>query len=119
MVEEANTKLQDSIVNWGRLVIATGGASKPLKCVFQLVLFRWNPDGTWEYKQNKNQEEYKIVGPLDVESYAEIEHLILDTPTKRLGSMTASTGSNADAIKQMKEKAEGWLAQAISKKLHN
>jgi hypothetical protein len=42
----------------------------------------------------------------------------MDTPTKMHGSMTAPTGSNAGAIKQMLDKAEAWLAQAKAGKLH-
>ena len=31
-VHESHTALQKSIVNWGRLLIATGGSLKPIKC---------------------------------------------------------------------------------------
>jgi hypothetical protein len=56
--------------------------------------------------------------PLEEGTFSEIEHLNIDIPTKTLGLMTASTGSNAEAIKQMKDKAEAWLAQAKAGKLH-
>jgi hypothetical protein len=116
--EEAHTKFQESIINWGRLLIATGGTLKPIKCFFQLISFRWNHSGTWENKDKENLEEYKIVVPLEDGLFAKIEHLNIDTPTKTLGSMTASTGSNAVAIKRMKDKAEGWLVQATAGKLY-
>jgi hypothetical protein len=38
-VAEAHSNFQESIVNWGRLLIATGGALKPSKCFFQLISF--------------------------------------------------------------------------------
>jgi hypothetical protein len=117
--EEAHTKFQESIINWGWLLIATGGTLKPIKCFFQLISFRWNHSGTWEYKDNKNHEEYKIVVPPEDGLFAKIQHLNIDTPMKILGSMTAPTGSNAGAIKQMKDKAKGWLAQATAGKLHH
>ncbi len=116
--EEAHAKFQESIVNWRRLLIAIGGTLKPIKCFFQLISFRWNHSGTWEYEDNKNCEEYKIVVPLEDRSFAKIKHLNIDTPTKTLDSLTVPAGSNAGAIKQMKDKVEGWLAQATAGKLH-
>jgi hypothetical protein len=104
-VEEAHEKFQESITNWGCQLIATGGAIKSIKCFYQLISFSWKPDGTWMYEQNKNREDFKIVVPLEDGTFSEIEHLNIDTPTKMLGLMTAPTGSNAKAIKQMKDKA--------------
>ena len=73
--EEAREKIQESIINWGRLLIATGGVSKPIKCVYQLISFSWNSDGTWMYKQNKNTENFKIAVPLEDGTFSKIEHL--------------------------------------------
>jgi hypothetical protein len=44
--EEAHERFQESITNWGRLLIATGRALNPIKCFYQLLSFSWNPDGT-------------------------------------------------------------------------
>jgi hypothetical protein len=33
--------LQHSIINWGNLLIATGGALKPIKWSYSLISFRW------------------------------------------------------------------------------
>jgi hypothetical protein len=33
-VEEAHAALQSSIISWGNLLIATGGAFKPIKCFY-------------------------------------------------------------------------------------
>jgi hypothetical protein len=118
MVEEAHAKFQESILNWGRLLIATVGALKSSKCFYHLISFKWNHNGNWTYKDNENQEEYRIVVLLEDGFLAEIEHLNVDTPTKTLGLTTAPSGSNAGAIKQMREKAEGWLAQAKTGKIH-
>jgi hypothetical protein len=116
--EEAHERFQESITNWGCLLIAIGGALKPIKCSYQLISFSWNPDGTWMYEQNENRKDYKIVVPLEDGTFSKIENLNIDTLTKMLGSMTAPTGSNSGVIKQMKDKAEAWLAQAIAGKLH-
>jgi hypothetical protein len=45
-IHQAHTNLQDAIINWSKLLIATGGALKPIKCSYYLILFRWKPDGT-------------------------------------------------------------------------
>jgi hypothetical protein len=38
-VFQAHSKLQEGIINWGKLLIATGGALKPPKCSYYLILF--------------------------------------------------------------------------------
>jgi hypothetical protein len=51
-------------------------------------------------------------------SLAAIKHLPVTTPTKTLGQMTTLTGSSNGAIVQMNKKAQGWIDQAKSSKLH-
>ena len=36
-VYEANAAMQESIVNWGRLLIATGGSLKAIKCFNHMI----------------------------------------------------------------------------------
>ncbi len=43
---EAHSNLQAAVVNWGRLLIAMGGALKPAKCLYYLISFKWKSDGT-------------------------------------------------------------------------
>ncbi len=38
-VTEAHDRLQESVFNWGKLLLATGGALKPAKCSFYLLSF--------------------------------------------------------------------------------
>ena len=38
-VKEAHARLQELVINWGRLLLATGGALKPAKCSFYLLSF--------------------------------------------------------------------------------
>ena len=40
----AHKSMQDSISNWGQLLIASGGAFKPPKCFYHLISFCWNTD---------------------------------------------------------------------------
>jgi hypothetical protein len=43
---EAHNNLQELVINWGKLLIATGGALKPAKCLYYLILFNWKADRT-------------------------------------------------------------------------
>jgi hypothetical protein len=52
MILEAYSRLQESVINWGHLLIATGGALKPSKCSFYPISFKWKADGTWVYEDN-------------------------------------------------------------------
>ncbi len=79
-------------------------------CFFQLISFSWKSDETWQYEKNHANPEYRNVVPLEDGSNKEIDHLDMDTPTKTLGLITAPMESNASALTQMKEKAEGWIA---------
>jgi hypothetical protein len=40
MVQQAHSNLQEGIINWGKLLIATGGALKLSKCLYYLISFR-------------------------------------------------------------------------------
>jgi len=117
-VTEAHEALQRSIHNWGKLLIATGGALKPGKCFYHLISFSWLPDGTWRYDSNEGVPELQITVPLGDGTEAVIEHLPADTPTKTLGQMTCPTGDSTGAITQMQQKAQAWLAKASVSKLH-
>jgi hypothetical protein len=115
---EAHATLQSSIHNWGQLLIASGGALKPAKCFYHLILFSWIPDGTWWYDTNDWQSDLKIMVPLEDRTLATIDHLPVTALAKTLGQMTYPTGSSDDAIAQMQEKAKGWVAKAKESKLH-
>jgi hypothetical protein len=101
MVTEAHNALQRSIHNWGKILIATGGALKPAKCFYHLISFSWQPDSTWRYDSNENIAELRIMVPLEDGTAAAIEHLPATTSTKTLGQMTCPTGSSGGAITRM------------------
>jgi hypothetical protein len=118
MAMEAHGEMQSSILNWGQILIATGGALKPAKFFYHLTSFLWKPDGSWMYDQNKKKPTLSIMVPLSDGSHPPIEHLTVTVPTKTLGSMTCPTGCSDGAIAQMVEKAQGWIERARSGKLH-
>jgi hypothetical protein len=115
---ETHRALQDSIINWGKLLLATGGAIKPAKCFFHVISFAWKQDGTWKYEANENDSTLSIEVPLADGTLAPIDHLPGNTATKTLGQMTCPTGSSAGAISQMKEKVKKWIDKAKGGRLH-
>jgi hypothetical protein len=44
-IVESHAALQESIINWGCLLLATGGALKPAKYFNHMISFSWKPDG--------------------------------------------------------------------------
>ncbi len=117
-VLDAYEAMQTSILNWGRVLIATSGALKPSKCFYHLISFSWKPDGSWRYDQNEKKPELLIMVPLSDGSHAPIKHLAMTAPTKTPGSMTCPMGCSDGEIAQMVEKAQGWIERARSGKLH-
>ena len=109
--------IQDAIINWGQLLLASGGALKPAKCFFHLISFKWNADGKWSYENNDENKEFRAVVPLADGSFAQIEHLGVNEPTKTLGSMTCPSGCNKGAIKYMQTKATAWKDMVAAGKL--
>jgi hypothetical protein len=94
----AHNKFQNSILNWGKLLSATGGALKPSKCSYYLISFKWDKEGVWSYEMNEGDEEWNIYTPLANGETGIIEHLSVDSAVKTLGSMTCPSGSNKAAI---------------------
>ena len=106
--EDSFFGLQEAIVNWGKLLLASGGALKPSKCFYHLISFKFKGDGTWVYEDNEDNEEFRAVVPLADGSFAHIEHLGVHEPTKTLGSMTCPSGCTKGALKYMTQKASAW-----------
>jgi hypothetical protein len=117
-VEEAHGALQESITNWGRLLIATGGTLKLAKCFYHIISFGWKQDGSWKYEANEARADLGIVVPLADGTFLPIAHLPVMTPTKTLGQMTCPMGCSQGAILQMKEKAQQLINKAKGGKLH-
>ena len=47
--------LQSSVMDWGDLLLATGGALNPSKCLWYLVDYECL-DGEWQYKESNDWE---------------------------------------------------------------
>ncbi len=118
---EAHIKLQESVISWGKLLIATGGALKPAKCSYYLISYKWKSDGTWSYCTNEIRPNLQIRVPLVDRSLDDIKHLPVSRAVKTLGSMTCPSGSNVAALQQMQTQGQEWVDRVKSRKLsqHN
>jgi len=100
--DDAFFNLQEAITNWGKLLLATGGALKLIKCFFRLISFAWKEDGSWFYENNEEDEEFQVKVPLADGSFGNIQHI------KTLGSMTCPSGSSKGSIEYMQKKGAAW-----------
>ena len=117
LVEEAHASLQESVCNWGQLLMATGGAFKPPKCFFHLISFVWKGSGQWAYAQNELREDLDIAVPMPDGSMTPIEHLSVDTAKETLGVYTCPSGKAKAQIKAMQQKAQDWIDRAKEGKM--
>ncbi len=94
--------LQEAMIfNWGKLLLASGGALKPAKSFHHLISFKFKGDGMWFYESNENKEEFCRVVPFTDGKFAHINHLSIHELTKTLGSMSCPLRCNKGAIKYM------------------
>jgi hypothetical protein len=98
---EAHARLQELVINWGKLLMATGGALKPTKYSFYLLSFHWKADKTWVYESNEVKPDFSIGVPMLDSSLEEIEQLLFNKVIKTLGLMTCPSRSNSAALDRM------------------
>ena len=108
----AHQSMQDSISNWGWLLIASGGAFKPPKCFYHLIYFCWNTDGSWTYENNEDLEDFNISVPMLDGSQVQIEHAAVDTAKETLGVWTSPVRDSKAALETMQNKADKWISRA-------
>jgi len=108
-IKDTHLELQESISNWGNLLIALGGALKPIKCFYHLISFGWKADGSWRYSTNECNEELDIVVPMPGRTEAKIEHVLVNQASKTLGVMTCPSGAHVGALQRMKDRAQEWV----------
>ena len=113
-VSEAHKQLQESVLSWGNLLIATGGSLKPAKCFYHLISFVWKHDGSWQYSNNEIYDELAIVIPQPDNTVTAISHLGVNEASKTLGSMTCPSGDPSAALQRIQEKAQGWIDEAVN-----
>ena len=115
--KEAHAAIQSSVNSWGNLLIATGGALKPEKCFYLILLFEW-VSGVWRYKDNSISGSYGVTVPLPGGGSAAIAHRPVSHAEKMLGALTSPDGDSTSAILQMQEKAQQWVDAVRNSHLH-
>ena len=116
-VHEAHEALQASVHNWGKLLIGTGGAFKPIKCFFHLISFVWKASGKWAYADNEANEELDLFVSMPDGTMAPIEHLSVAQGKETLGVFTCPSGCARAHLKSMQEKTQEWIDRANEGKL--
>jgi hypothetical protein len=104
-IVDVHAAIQRAIVNWGRLLIATGGTLKPDKCFYHLIDFAWTRKGGWQYIAHHEEGGAGLFVLLPDRKMAAISHLAVDNAQKTLGVTTCPSGSSAGSLHQMKDKA--------------
>jgi hypothetical protein len=118
LIDEVHTAIQNAIVNWGKLLIATGGSLKPEKCFYHLIDFMWTRKGGWQYIAHHKDKGAAVFIPLPDGTMAPISHLAVDNAQKTLGVVTCPSGNSAGSLRQMKEKATKWFNSLTAGRLH-
>ena len=92
--------------------MASGGALKPVKCLFYLISFEWDAQGKWRHAANENKEEF-MLGVQTVDgSLAIFEHLGVGTAKETLGVFVCPNGTAEEQLKSIKIKAQDWIDRA-------
>ena len=111
-VSEAVDTIQESVTNWGKLLIATGGALKPIKCFSYLILIDWDKQGRWAYTNYENVEEAMLRVPMLDGIESTTDSLAYSVVKETLRVCTSLDGSGMASVKKMREKVEKWLKSA-------
>ena len=109
---QAHSAIQASILSWGGLLMASGGAFKPVKCFFHLIAFKWRNDGSWKYDRLENDEQWDVGVPMPDGTMERIEHVPVDESRETLGVWSSPSGNNKAALQSMQTKAQEWLDRA-------
>ena len=116
-VQEAHQAMQESMTNWGKLLIATGGSLKPEKCFSYVISFEWDRQGRWRYQSNEQYEESDLYVPLQDGSSIPIDNLPVTECRETLGMFSSPSGNNKGSIKKMQDKAQEWIDTAKNRKI--
>ena len=82
---EAHKAIQLSIMNWGQLLMTSGGSLKPIKIFYHLIHFEWRSNGTWKNVRNDLNKEFDISVPLPSVQMVSIAYLLVGESKETLG----------------------------------
>ena len=114
---EAYAKLQESVESLGNLLMASGGALKPVKCFYYLISFEWNAQGQWRYTGNDKHNEFRLCFPTVDGGVAPIEHLGVDGAKETLGVFVCPSGAADKQLDVINSKVQEWTSRAEDSKV--
>jgi len=87
-------KMEASIHNWGRLLLATGGALKREKCSYTLISYAGDANSNWHYYDYSENDDFRMRVPAQDGRHQYIDHHPVSYAQKTLGILTSPNGSN-------------------------
>jgi hypothetical protein len=106
--EDLELRAQESLTDWGRSLMASGGGCKPIKSWGYLLNYSWDENGHWQCESLV--EDYHLYVPM-LEGQEEIELLPADKGTETLGVFTAPDGNSQDHLAKISDKVQTWVAR--------
>ena len=118
-VKEVLQAMQSSINSWGNLLIATGGALQPKKCIYSIIWYE-GEDGQRRHADNFVRGDFGMTVPLSGGIVATIlDHKKVNHVEKTLGAMTSPDGNSSAKLQMMQEKAQQWINVIKNGHLHH
>ena len=97
--------MQESLLIWGTLLCATGGAFKPEKCYWYMVDYVCDENGVWDYAAIVERE---MLIPMPDGSKVPIQQLDVNEAREMLGVFSCPSG---DDSKHIEEKIHGRISK--------
>lgn len=112
-INQAMTKLQETINRWEGGLKITGGAIEPTKTWVYPIAFEFTGDGKWKYIKAEDIEFQFTVKDFE-ERICPINKIPLHQGKETLGVYLAADGSNQEMIDALTQKAEEWRDLILS-----
>ena len=90
--------LQESVQNWGKLLVTTGGALKPPQLFYTLLDFEWNEKGKWKYKLHHEDPRAQLYVLMLDETHEKIEHVSAHEAKETHGIYTYPSGAYKNSL---------------------
>ena len=105
--ESLMRRTQKAANEWRKGIVQTGGALRPEKCKWYLLLFIWK-NAEWKIQDGINTPQYTLQIKDTDNIPITVERLAPKIGLKGLGVHIAPDGSNADQVKALSKKIRDW-----------
>ena len=104
---QLSTKAQKLTNKWCTMLRMTGGALRPDKCWWFLIMFKWRPDGSWRYA-NVDESMVDLTMPDHNNNVETVDRFESHEGKMGLGIYLAPDGNNKKQVEYMKDKTTEW-----------